>query len=266
MCTASVIRVIKTPDSLKTIDIPYDAVTGLVWAIIELSCAVVCCCIPVLRPLTSPSRYAAGGSRSRVFGGSADDPGTATNTTVTSTSTSTGAPRGTGRVSSSLSYESDVAVRKTPSSSVFFWQRGRQKSDQGTLGGGRGGGGGMQDDDIEPAMPVAMMTVTAFAAPVEPVVGQQRRPSAATVNSSVGGGDIAPRRTRSMRSSIRSDASLGIGGGLRRDLSFRRRMSAALTERDSDDDIYYFGTNEEEVDMECPTPLSPPPKTRQSLS
>ncbi|KAF6817257.1 integral membrane protein [Colletotrichum plurivorum] len=268
-CAASVVRLVKTPDSLKTIDIPYEAAVALVWAMIELSCAVVCCCIPTLRPLTRPSRYAAGGSRSRVFAD--DDAGTATNTTVTSTSTimggpldgSPGAPRGNDRVSSSLSCESDVAVRKTASSSVFFWQRGRQKSDQGTLGGGRGG-----VDDIEPAMPVAMMTVTAFAALADPVVRpqqQQRRPSLVTMTSS-NGGDVAPRRTRSIRSSIRSEGSLVGIGGLRRDLSFRRRMSAALTERDSDDDIYYFGANEEEVDMECPTPLSPPPKTRQSVS
>ncbi|KAF6802774.1 integral membrane protein [Colletotrichum sojae] len=271
-CAASVVRLVKTPDSLKTIDIPYEAAVALVWAMIELSCAVVCCCIPTLRPLTRPSCYAAEGGRSRVFAD--DDPGTATNTTVTSTSTimggpidgSPGAPRGGNhRVSSSLSCESDVAVRKTASSSVFFWQRGRKKSDQGTLGGGRGG-----VDDIEPTMPVAMMTITAFVSPTDPVVGQQqpqqqqRRPSLVTMTSS-NGGDLATRRTRSMRSSIRSDGSLGIGG-LRRDLSFRRRMSAALTERDSDDDIYYFGANEEEVDMECPTPLSPPPKTRQSVS
>ncbi|KAF6834850.1 integral membrane protein [Colletotrichum musicola] len=274
-CAASVVRLVKTPDSLKTIDIPYEAAVALVWAMIELSCAVVCCCIPTLRPLTGPSRYAAGGACSRVFAD--DDPGTATNTTVTSTSTimggpldaSPGAPRGVShRVSSSLSCESDVAVRKTASSSVFFWQRGRQKSDQGTLGGG----GRRGVDDIESAMPVAMMTVTAFVAQTDPVVGQQqqpppqqqRRPSLVTMTSS-NGGDLATQRTRSMRSSIRSDGSLGIGG-LRRDMSFRRRMSAALTERDSDDDIYYFGANEEEVDLECPTPLSPPPKTRQSVS
>ncbi|TDZ41090.1 hypothetical protein CTRI78_v009988 [Colletotrichum trifolii] len=261
-CAISIIRIATLPNSLNSFDATYESTWTAVWSMAELSSAVICCCIPTLRPLLHPSRYSPASSRI-----------THTNELCASSQRSQPEPPPRGgsnlhndRVSSSMSCESDVVIRKPASS--FFWQRSRQQSENSTLGGGGGGGGCNDDYNIEAVLPppnvTTMTTVITLATPNEvtmPVfeVNGLRRGSEATSESS-----IAPRRTRSLRSSIRSEGSLaGLGGNLKRD--FRRRMSLALTERDSDDDAYYFGVGED-VDMECPTPLSPPPKGRPSMT
>lgn len=242
-------------------DQTYNQTPTIIWSITELSVAIICCCIPTLRPLSHPSHYSANTTGPRESFMNPFPPPSGAGAPRISTANT--ADRG----SSSISGESDVVVIRKPRSS--FWHRSRKQSDNSTLNG--------DVDEIEPVpvlatvmrtptIPVTLVTTDPSSpARVEmPVleINGMRRPSEATVSS----GGI-PRRTRSVRSSIVSDGSLGgFGRGLGRNLSLRRHMSVALTERDSDDDVYYFGVSEEEVDLECPTPLSPPPKSRQSLS
>ncbi|KAH0439724.1 hypothetical protein CcaCcLH18_02834 [Colletotrichum camelliae] len=265
-CAISIIRIATIPKSYLSPDQTYNQAPTIIWSITELSVAIICCCIPTLRPLSHPSHYSANNTGPRESFMTPFPP-----------PAGRGAPRiGTtntaDRVSSSISCESDVVVIRKPRSS--FWHRSRKQSDNSTLNG----------DDVDEIEPVPVLA-TVMRTPTIPVtlvttdpssparvempvleINGLRRPSEATVSSGGGGGGI-PRRTRSMRSSIVSDGSLGgFGRGLGRNLSLRRHMSVALTERDSDDDVYYFGVSEEEVDLECPTPLSPPPKSRQSLS
>ncbi|KAJ0311401.1 hypothetical protein Brms1b_008382 [Colletotrichum noveboracense] len=262
-CAISIIRIATIPRSYLSMDQTYNQTPTIVWSITELSVAIICCCIPTLRPLSHPSHYSANTTGPRESFMNPFPPPAGSGAPRISTANT--ADRG----SSSISGESDVVVIRKPRSS--FWHRSRKQSDNSTLNG--------DVDEIEPVpvlatvmrtptIPVTLVTTDPSSpARVEmPVleINGLRRPSEATVSS--GGGAGVPRRT-SMRSSIVSDGSLGgFGRGLGRNLSLRRHMSVALTERDSDDDVYYFGVSEEEVDLECPTPLSPPPKSRQSLS
>ncbi|KAF0331129.1 hypothetical protein GQ607_001437 [Colletotrichum asianum] len=263
-CAISIIRIATIPKSYLSMDQTYHQTPTIIWSITELSIAIICCCIPTLRPLSHPSHYSANTTGPRESFMNPFPPPSGAGAPRISTANT--ADRG----SSSISGESDVVVIRKPRSS--FWHRSRKQSDNSTLNG--------DVDEIEPVpvlatvmrtptIPVTLVTTDPSSpARVEmPVleINGLRRPSEATVSSGGGGG--IPRRTRSMRSSIVSDGSLGgFGRGLGRNLSLRRHMSVALTERDSDDDVYYFGVSEEEVDLECPTPLSPPPKSRQSLS
>ncbi|KAL0941481.1 uncharacterized protein CTRU02_204244 [Colletotrichum truncatum] len=156
-----------------------------------------------------------------------------------------------------MSTESEIFMRKP--SSTFFWRRGSRMSDATMLAGG---------DEIEPVpvsallrtptIPVTLITPASTPTVVQMPVLEVRRPSDSTVNSA-----DAPRERRSIRLSLRGDEVLNLGGGLRHDMSARRHMSLALTERDSDDDTCYFGVAEEDVEAECSTPLSPPPKGQQ---
>ncbi|KAK6225597.1 hypothetical protein QIS74_01644 [Colletotrichum tabaci] len=258
-CAISIIRIITLPGSLDTVDQTYESTPTTLWTIAELSSAVICCCIPTLRPLVQRSRYLPGGSAS----GGSDFSNTPRSRPAL--------PQPNDRISSSISCASDTAMRKHRPS--FTWKRSRQRSEQSTIAG---------VDDIEPMPGTPMLPVTPMlpATPMLPVtpmmpampvmaamptveVNGVRRESGGTVES------VGPQQQRrnSVRSSVYSDRSLALGdGGLRRDLSLRRHMSMALTERDSDDDVYYFGVTEEQVDLECPTPLSPPPKSRKSTS
>ncbi|KAF9878703.1 hypothetical protein CkaCkLH20_03603 [Colletotrichum karsti] len=277
-CVISIIRIATLPATFANLDQTYEGTPHMVWSIVELSVAVICLCIPTLRPLLShpgsrlylsPGDNTITGSSGPSFIHVASIPPTQ------HSSDATAQPRLlTDRVSSSISCESDVVVIRKPVSS--FWQRSRQQSENSNSTLAAAG------DEIEPVpvsavvmrtptIPVTIVTTassTEIDMPVLEVNGVARRQSEATTVSA--GGTGAPRRTRSMRSSIHSDGSSafggGGGGGLMRGLGVRRHMSIALTERDSDDDVYYFGVGDDEVDRECPTPLSPPPKSRQSLS
>ncbi|KAK1963798.1 hypothetical protein LY78DRAFT_748840 [Colletotrichum sublineola] len=240
-CAISIIRIISLPESLLSTDPTFDSAPTIVWSVAELSSAVICCCVPTLRPLVQRSRYLAGrGAHS----------GSVFNSTPLSRCNS---QHHTGRMSSLISWASDTAVRKPKPS--FSWNRSRQRSEQLTI---------TEVDDIEPAPATPMMPVaprlSAFrTTPVEPAmprleVNGVRRESGASIHNE---GNWMKRN--STRGSICSEGSItNTENGVRRDLSVRRHMSIALTERDSDDDVYYFGVREEDVN--CPTPLSPPPK------
>ncbi|KZL86530.1 integral membrane protein [Colletotrichum incanum] len=245
-CAISIIRIVSLPGSFDTIDQTYESAPTVIWTIAELSSALICCCIPTLRPLVQRSRYLPGGS---AFSG---------NSFSSTPRSRPNLPQHNDRISSSISCASDTAIRKPKPS--FSWKRSRQRSEQSTIAG---------VDDIEP-MPATSMEPVAPMMPATPVVVAMptvevngvRRESGGTIDN----GGTSQRRN-SIRSSAYSDVSLGAGdGSVRRDLSVRRHMSIALTERDSDDDVYYFGVREEDVDMECPTPLSPPPKFREPTS
>ncbi|OLN92100.1 hypothetical protein CCHL11_01341 [Colletotrichum chlorophyti] len=245
-CAISALRIASLPESLDSVDMTYEGTPTIVWSVAELSSAFICCCIPTLRPLVQRSRYLPGGSAFSGSGSYGNAPRTRPDV------------RNAGRQSSSVSCESDVVMRKTNSS--FFWQRSRQRSEHSTVADAAA------DEIGAAAAPMPMPLPTMATPPPRPVtpmpsleVSGLRRASVATTVDSLGN----PLRDQSVRSSVLSDRSLGFG--IMRDLSARRHLSMALTERDSDDDIYYFGVNEE-VDLECPTPLSPPPKCRKSTS
>ncbi|KAK1979332.1 hypothetical protein LZ30DRAFT_726544 [Colletotrichum cereale] len=257
-CAISIIRIVSLPESFNTIDQTFESTPTVVWSVTELSSAIICCCIPTLRPLIQRSRYLPGGS---AYSGS--------NFNI--------APRSrcnfrqhTDRISSAMSWVSDTAVRKPKPS--FSWKRSRQRSEQSMAEG---------VDDIEPASATPMMPVglrlsafpatPAISAEAATLVDATTLVEAATPTAKVNdvrqesGGTVQNEgisvKRNSIRSSVCSEGSIGAGeGGVRRNLSVRRHMSIALTERDSDDDVYYFGVTEEEVNVECPTPLSPPPK------
>lgn len=246
------------------VDMTYDGISIILWSVVELSCAVICCCIPTLRPLVE--------RRQRDLTDDYDD-GTIFGGGMFREDLSFGEgpqrvrPGMSGvnneRISSSISCASESGMRKP--GPTFFWLRTRKKSDHSSING---------LDDIEP-MPMPthagpMMAAAAAAMPVVEVHGVRRESEHGIIvveSERVGWGAERERgipRRASVRSSLRSDSSLGVA--LRRDLSVRRHMSIALSERDSDDDVYYFGVNEEDVDLQCPTPLSPPPKCRKSTS
>ncbi|KAJ0305850.1 hypothetical protein COL516b_004958 [Colletotrichum fioriniae] len=263
-CAVSVIRIAYLPGSFDMVDMTYDGISIILWSVVELSCAVICCCIPTLRPLVE--------RRQRDLTDDYDD-GTIFGGGMFREDLSFGEgpqrvrPGMSGvnneRISSSISCASESGMRKP--GPTFFWLRTRKKSDHSSING---------LDDIEP-MPMPthagpMMAAAAAAMPVVEVHGVRRESEHGIIvveSERVGWGAERERgipRRASVRSSLRSDSSLGVA--LRRDLSVRRHMSIALSERDSDDDVYYFGVNEEDVDLQCPTPLSPPPKCRKSTS
>ncbi|OHE93413.1 hypothetical protein CORC01_11278 [Colletotrichum orchidophilum] len=258
-CAVSVIRIACLPRFFAMVDMTYDGISIILWSVVELSCAVICCCIPTLRPLVERQQHSDDYDGGGMFGGGIFRQ---------DMSFSDGPQRvrpdiGTGndeRISSSISCASETGMRKPGPS--FSWLRTRKQSDHSSINA---------LDEIEPVPPATpMITATAAVAmPVVEVNGVRRESEHGVIvveSGRVEGGERergTPRRA-SVRSSLRSDSSLGVS--LRRDLSIRRHMSIALTERDSDDDVYYFGVNEEAVDLECPTPLSPPPKCRKSTS
>jgi len=249
-CAISIIRIVTLPESLKSNDPTFDSTQTIIWTVAELSSAVICCCVPTLRPLVQRSQYLPGRS---AYSRSGFD--------------STHRHRCNSRhhtdvISSSISWVSDAVVKKPKPS--FSWNRSRQRSQSSTIAG---------VDEIEPAPAVLMETVVPSLSPIPMVSGPPveaemprievngvRRESGATVQP----GGISTR-SNSIRNSICSEGNIGAGeGGVRRDLSAQRHMSIALTERDSDDDVYYFGVREEDVNLECPTPLSPPPNNFKS--
>ncbi|KXH47294.1 hypothetical protein CSAL01_03269 [Colletotrichum salicis] len=264
-CAVSVIRIAHLPGSFDMVDMTYDGISIILWSVVELSCAVICCCIPTLRPLVERRQDLSDDyDDATIFGGGGvfrEDIGCGEGPQRVR-------PGGIGlnneRISSSISCASETGMRKP--GPTFFWLRSRKQSDHSSING---------LDDIEPMPPaMPMMAATAAAIPVVEVNGIRRESEHGIIvveSERVESGRIdgvnrergIPRRA-SVRSSLRSDNSLGVA--LRKDLSARRQMSIAMTERDSDDDMYYFGVNEEEVDLECPTPLSPPPKCRKSTS
>ncbi|KAK1633288.1 hypothetical protein BDP81DRAFT_463496 [Colletotrichum phormii] len=260
-CAVSVIRTAYLPGSFDMVDMTYDGISMILWSVVELSCAVICCCIPTLRPVVGRRRQDLSGDYddATIFGGG----GVCREDMSFGEGPQRVRPGGIGlnneRISSSISCASETGMRKP--GPTFFWLRSRKQSDHSSING---------LDDIEPMPPaMPMMAATAAAMPVVEVNGIRRESEHGIIvveSERVDGVNRErgiPRRA-SVRSSLRSDNSLGVA--LRRDLSVRRQMSIAMTERDSDDDVYYFGVNEEDVDLECPTPLSPPPKCRKSTS
>ncbi|KAK1997377.1 hypothetical protein LX36DRAFT_657605 [Colletotrichum falcatum] len=244
-CGISIIRIISLPSSIDATDPTFDSTQTIIWTVAELGSAVICCCVPTLRPLVQRSRYLPGTTAYR--GGD-----------FNSTPDSRCAlRRHTDMASTSLSWASDTAVRKPKPS--FSWKRSRRRSEQSM---------NADADDIEPApatpmkpVPPRLSAVVAVPPTTTPAeesmprieVNGARRESGATVQT--GGNSM---RRNSIRSSICSEEGMDTGErGVRRELSARRHMSIALTERDSDDDVYYFGVREEDVN---PTALSPPPK------
>ncbi|KAL0783255.1 hypothetical protein CaCOL14_001161 [Colletotrichum acutatum] len=262
ICAVSIIRIAYLPGSFDMVDMTYDGISIILWSVVELSCAVICCCIPTLRPLVERRQrgLADDYDDATIFGG-----GMFREDMTFGEGSQRVRPdmRGANneRISSSISCASETGMRKP--GPTFFWLRTRKQSDHSSING---------LDDIAP-MPThagPMMAAAAAAMPVVEVHGVRRESEYGIIvveSERVEGGVEREReipRRASVRSSLRSDSSLGVA--LRRDLSVRRHMSIALTERDSDDDVYYFGVNEEDVDLECPTPLSPPPKCRKSTS
>ncbi|KAI3529947.1 hypothetical protein CSPX01_15170 [Colletotrichum filicis] len=263
-CAVSVMRIAYLPGSFDMVYMTYDGISIILWSVVELSCAVICCCIPTLRPLVERRQRGLTDDYddATIFGG-----GMFREDMTFGEGPQRVLPGMNGvnneRISSSISCASETGMRKP--GPTFFWLRTRKQSDHSSING---------LDDIEPVpMPLhagPMMAAAAAAMPVVEVHGVRRESEHGIIvveSERVEGGVERERgipRRASVRSSLRSDSSLGVA--LRRDLSVRRHMSIALTERDSDDDVYYFGVNEEDVDLECPTPLSPPPKCRKSTS
>ncbi|KAK2027494.1 hypothetical protein LX32DRAFT_620704 [Colletotrichum zoysiae] len=243
-CAISIIRIISLPESLETTDPTFDSTQTILWSVAELSSAVICCCVPTLRPLVQRSRYCPG--RGACNGNGFDDtPGSRCNL------------RQHYMMTSVLSWASDTAVKKPKPS--FSWTRSRQRSQQSTIAWA---------DDIEPATATPMEPVAPspiVANPILPAPTVEAAMPRVEVNGvqwdnveTVQSEGISMGRN-SIRNSICSQGSACTAeGGVRRDLRAQRHMSIALTERDSDDDVSYFGVKEENLD--CPTPLSPPPK------
>ncbi|KAK2052413.1 hypothetical protein LY76DRAFT_555747 [Colletotrichum caudatum] len=247
-CAISIIRIISLPESLDSSDPTFDSTQTVLWSVAELSSAVICCCVPTLRPLVQRSRYCPG--RGACSGNGFDDaPG----------------PRCSLRqhymMTSAVSWASDIAVKKPKPS--FSWNRSRQRSQQSTIAG---------VDNIEPAEATPMEPVAPrlsanpiVANPIVPAPTVEAAMPRVEVNGiqwdnveTVRNQGISMRRN-SIRNSICSQGSVGAAEGVvRRDLRAQRHISMTLTDRDSDDDVSYFGVTEESLD--CPTPLSPPPK------
>ncbi|KAI8300949.1 hypothetical protein K4K59_001280 [Colletotrichum sp. SAR11_240] len=143
-CAISIIRIATIPKSYLSMDQTYNQTPTIIWSITELSVAIICCCIPTLRPLSHPSHYSANTTGPRESFMNPFPPPSGAGAPRISTANT--ADRG----SSSISGESDVVVIRKPRSS--FWHRSRKQSDNSTLNG--------DVDEIEPVPVLATVMRT----------------------------------------------------------------------------------------------------------
>ncbi|KAI8315269.1 hypothetical protein K4K61_002303 [Colletotrichum sp. SAR11_59] len=143
-CAISIIRIATIPKSYLSMDQTYHQTPTIIWSITELSIAIICCCIPTLRPLSHPSHYSANTTGPRESFMNPFPPPSGAGAPRISTANT--ADRG----SSSISGESDVVVIRKPRSS--FWHRSRKQSDNSTLNG--------DVDEIEPVPVLATVMRT----------------------------------------------------------------------------------------------------------